>query len=830
MIRGFRVPVILMYHSVREARGGSIYRTAISPDRFDRHIAYLTSCYRILPLTEFVAALTSLARTDGIACVTFDDGFADNLGAAREILCKYHCPATVLVPTGFVDRRYFWWDVLPAIIQAAREHPESVEAIFQARLPGIRLSGAGGAPPDPFTSVWDRLRRLPLDDVYQIVEELATRCGIGLNDLPRPATSTELRELSEWPFEIGAHAISHRPLPALSLAEAKVEIESSRACLESHTGRPVRTLSYPFGLSDRDVAVACRDAGYLCAVGVARYPDYPLSYIDAFNLPRLDAADGDVDELRSLLGDVGDRNIGRFVTRGTCRPEPVSISPERRHNFASVQTAVSSPAQFRGGDFFRVTPVSRVWGCDRGTPLDRPYIDRFIQTHAGDLHGRILEIKQAEYAAKHARAGSHIDILDIDPTNTEANVIDDLQTCTSIADETYDCLILTQVLQLIPDVERAVATAARILRPGGTLLLTAPGITQAGSSHDGEFLWSFFGPGLKRALSAHFDPRKLLVHSHGNVGLAAAFLMGLAVNEVPPDLFSAEDPEYPIVLTARALKPLPVPSEIHWTRAASVPDISVIIPMFNAERTIRGTLFSVSRQSHDSYEILVIDDGSTDASRRIVEETARASQGRITVLQHADNANRGLSKSRNLGLRHACGEFVVFLDADDTIHSEKFAHDIAIVRAHPEIAAVVGRALWWWDGKGEQDAHLDMVFEPANRVLQPPEFFDATYETQAGGVPPCVHSWMVRKSALEAIEPFDPYVLTYEDQKFLAELTLRFPIYVAATCLCEYRRREETLWASAVTSGTDPVARARFVEWKTRLRQTATAYLRSPKE
>jgi len=511
----------------------------------------------------------------------------------------------------------------------------------------------------------------------------------------------------------------------------------------------------------------------------------------------------------SIIRDTGDHTfvLARFVEGDEFK----ALSPTTADHLSSE----IPPMHFQGGDFFRSTPVSRVWGADRGTALDRPFIEHFIQTHAGDVHGRVLEIGQANYARTYGCRDSQIDVLDIDPENAEADIIDDLQSCSKIGDETYDCLILTQVVQFVPDFERMIATAARILRPGGILLLTTSGITQAPSlTHYQEFFWSFFKPGLKRTLSAHFDKRKLLLDSHGNVGLAASFLMGLAASEVPSELFSVQDPEYPIVLTARAAKPITVPTQLTWKAATTSPDISVIIPMYNAERTIKETLFSVSKQSYDSYEILLIDDGSTDTSRKIVDNIAATSHGRLRVLQHADNANRGLSLSRNLGIEHARGKFLVFLDADDNILPQKLAHDIGILRTHPEAAAVFGRALWWWDGSGEWDAHLDRVPEPANRVVHPPEFFNAAWE--AGSFSPCPVSCMFRKSATDAIEPFDPYVMTYEDQKYFAELSLRFPVYITSTCLGEYRRADGTLWASAVAAGTDPIAAARFLEWKAR--------------
>jgi glycosyltransferase involved in cell wall biosynthesis len=240
----------------------------------------------------------------------------------------------------------------------------------------------------------------------------------------------------------------------------------------------------------------------------------------------------------------------------------------------------------------------------------------------------------------------------------------------------------------------------------------------------------------------------------------------------------------------------------------------VIIPLFDAETTIKETLDSVSRQTLQDYEIIVVDDGSTDASRKVVDELAGKSSGRITVLEHAGKVNRGLSLSRNLALAHATGEMIVFLDSDDTIHPSKFEHDVSILEAHPEAAAVVGRTLWWWDDEENEEARMDEVLRPADRVVHPPEFFEAYYQTRTAESPPCVHSWMVRKSAIDQIEPFDPHVMTYEDQKFLADLSLRFPIYVASTCLCEYRRKKNSLWATAVTAGTDSIAHARFAEWK----------------
>jgi peptidoglycan/xylan/chitin deacetylase (PgdA/CDA1 family)/SAM-dependent methyltransferase len=815
-----RVPVIMMYHSVRHDAERSIFRIAIDPKRFRDHIDFLTAHYRVVPLAEFVDSLASRSRSAGMAAITFDDGFADNLAIARDILDEYRAAATVFVPTGFVGRPYFWWDALYEIHSAGMAQPDRALTELRAQFPGLDL---GTEPNDWFTPVWDHLRRSPLDGVYESVGELAVRFGAPLDGLPRPVTASELTRLAGWPIEIGSHAISHRPLTALSIADARHEIAASRDWLTAHLRQPVAAFSYPFGLLDRETAQHCRSAGYACAVGIAPAHRH-LSYNDVYDLPRVDAANGEVGELAAELDIFERANVRSYASRAAAA-SALDITPERRAIYSPRAAGAAANPPVSTAGLFRSTPVNRLWGFGQGVPLDRPFIRRFIETHRGDVRGRILEIKESEYSREYARPESRTDILDIDPENPRADIIDDLQTGATIPDETYDCVVLTQVLQLIPDPAKAIATVSRILRPGGVLLLTAPGITQTAATTEGEFFWSFFKPGLKQLLAGHFDDRKLLLAAHGNAGLAASFLMGMTAKDVPPELFADNDPEYPIVLTARAAKPLAVPPRLSWPNGGQK-RVSVIIPMFNAAGTIRETLFSVSRQSCHDYEVVVVDDGSTDGSRDIVEEIARGSGGRITVIEHAGGANRGLALSRDHGIRHASGEFVVFLDADDTIHPEKLAHDLEILTAHPQAAAVVGRALWWWDGAGEQEAHLDTIMEPADRVVDPPAFFNTTYQLESGGVPPCVHSWMVRKAALDKVEPFDPAVMTYEDQKYLAELSLRFPIYVAGTCLCEYRRRERTLWADAVTSGSDTTARSRFLEWKRQVVETSPAYSR----
>jgi peptidoglycan/xylan/chitin deacetylase (PgdA/CDA1 family)/SAM-dependent methyltransferase len=208
------------------------------------------------------------------------------------------------------------------------------------------------------------------------------------------------------------------------------------------------------------------------------------------------------------------------------------------------------------GDLYRYAPISDRWGCDRGTPIDRIFIENFLQQHAEHIRGKVLEIGDARYTSKFGSSVVQSDVLDIDPTNQRANIIADLQNAPNINDGIYDCIILTQVLQYVDDVHAAVRTLHRILKPGGTLLLTVPGITPAfpGPPYE-RWFWSFHRRAIQELLSPYFNSEELVIQSHGNLALSVAFLAGLAREELEPADFQHDDDNYDLVITARAFKP-----------------------------------------------------------------------------------------------------------------------------------------------------------------------------------------------------------------------------------------------------------------------------------
>jgi SAM-dependent methyltransferase len=209
------------------------------------------------------------------------------------------------------------------------------------------------------------------------------------------------------------------------------------------------------------------------------------------------------------------------------------------------------------GDLHRTDPLSRSFGYDRGTPIDRYYIEGFLARHAADVRGRVLEVKDAGYTRRFG--GDRVrrsDVLDIDAGNAEATIVADLAGDDRIPSSAFDCIILTQVLQLIYDVPGALRTAHRALRPGGVLLLTVPGITQTAYRQLGHtWFWAFTEASVRRMLAEAFPGAISAVEMHGNVLAAVALLQGLAVEEVRTAELDKRDPDYQVILAARVVKP-----------------------------------------------------------------------------------------------------------------------------------------------------------------------------------------------------------------------------------------------------------------------------------
>lgn len=210
------------------------------------------------------------------------------------------------------------------------------------------------------------------------------------------------------------------------------------------------------------------------------------------------------------------------------------------------------------GEMRRLTPFSYNWGWDRGLPIDRYYIEAFLKKQRADVFGRVLESGDSTYTRHYG--GDRVtqaDVLDPDPNNTRATIIGNLETGAGIPENTFDCIIFTQVLPVIYDVKAAVVNTYRALKPGGVLLVTIPSVAR--TTHEdkdrwGDY-WRFTSQSARRLFGEVFPAANVRVEAQGNLLAAVAFLYGLGSQEITKQEMDRSDPCYEFLVTVRAVKP-----------------------------------------------------------------------------------------------------------------------------------------------------------------------------------------------------------------------------------------------------------------------------------
>jgi len=209
------------------------------------------------------------------------------------------------------------------------------------------------------------------------------------------------------------------------------------------------------------------------------------------------------------------------------------------------------------GDLRRLQPISRVFGLDRGTPIDRYYIERFLEQQAEDIRGGVLEVAEDTYTRRFGGPRvARADILYPPPGHPRATLTVDLARPRSLPADAFDCIILTQTLLCIYEVRATLANCRQALRPGGVLLATFPGISQI-SRYDmdrwGDY-WRFTTRSAVRLFGEVFSQDRVTVTAYGNVLAATAFLHGLAAEELHRPELDYRDPDYELVITVRAVR------------------------------------------------------------------------------------------------------------------------------------------------------------------------------------------------------------------------------------------------------------------------------------
>ncbi len=228
------------------------------------------------------------------------------------------------------------------------------------------------------------------------------------------------------------------------------------------------------------------------------------------------------------------------------------IPPETRR---AIRARVARRHGARWGNLRRFEPFSDHYGFERGTPVDRFYIGRFLAERAGDIRGNVLEVGHAHYARAFPDSTPRdVAILDNDRGNPDATIIADLSERDSLPSDQFDCFILTQTLQYVADLDAALRNAWQTLASGGVLLISVPGITRADTEYASIDRWRVTPSGLDTLLARTCSGAHQEVVGYGNLTSAVAFLMGLAAEELEDSELTATDPYFTVSVCARVEK------------------------------------------------------------------------------------------------------------------------------------------------------------------------------------------------------------------------------------------------------------------------------------
>jgi glycosyltransferase involved in cell wall biosynthesis len=250
--------------------------------------------------------------------------------------------------------------------------------------------------------------------------------------------------------------------------------------------------------------------------------------------------------------------------------------------------------------------------------------------------------------------------------------------------------------------------------------------------------------------------------------------------------------------------------------------VSVITIFLDAAAFLDEAIASVIAQTYPAWELILVDDGSTDASVAIARRWSGAHPDRVRILAHPDGGNHGMSASRRLGVDAARGEFLAFLDADDLFLPDKLERQVAILRAHPEVAMVFGPSLHWygWTGRPDdaaRDVPRRLGVEP-DRTVAPPTLALAYLDHRADTPATC--AVLIRGTTIERLDGFVPaFRGLYEDQVFIYQVVLGSTVYVEGTAHDRYRRHPAAYCEVRIRNGTHAdddrptVARGAFLSW-----------------
>lgn len=243
--------------------------------------------------------------------------------------------------------------------------------------------------------------------------------------------------------------------------------------------------------------------------------------------------------------------------------------------------------------------------------------------------------------------------------------------------------------------------------------------------------------------------------------------------------------------------------------------MSVVLIFHDDERFLPEAIAGVFSQTYTDWELVLVDDGSVDASTAIARDWAARHPERVHYLDHPGHANLGISATRNRGWRSSRGRYVALLDSDDVWEPEKLAEQVAILDTDPEVGLVVGASLYWWSWAGPDAPsgdRLKPVGAAQDRSHPPASLLSVLYPL-GRGVAPCPSSCIVRREVLERVGGFEErFRGLYEDQAFLVKAYHDTTVWISSRCWDRYRRHPEQIVASTSEDAYHAIRRD-FLTW-----------------
>jgi len=246
------------------------------------------------------------------------------------------------------------------------------------------------------------------------------------------------------------------------------------------------------------------------------------------------------------------------------------------------------------------------------------------------------------------------------------------------------------------------------------------------------------------------------------------------------------------------------------------PLVTVITVFLDAESFIEEAIASVFAQNYRKWELLLVDDGSTDGSTQVALRYAQLYPDRVSYLEHEGHQNRGISASQNLGISVAKGEYIAFLDSDDVWLPEKLERQVSILDSQPEAMMVYGQTQYWfsWNADARENRNDQMIPSAVevDRLLRPPLLLLRTLREETPV--PCPSDVMVRRQAAIEVGAFeDSFRRIFTDQVFYAKLCLRWPVFVSGQNWFKYRKHPGSAVAVVKERGHLRRARLTYLKW-----------------